>query len=126
MALSDRKRPNNLGLTVKRLLNYMGRHKILLFIVAILVVTSALANLLGTYMLGPIIDNYTSGEKYQDLWKIILLEGGIYLIGVLSTLGYSQIMARFAQKIIYEMRMDMFSHMETLPLKFFNGIYTPV
>ncbi len=121
MALSDRKRPNNLGLTVKRLLNYMGRHKILLFIVAILVVTSALANLLGTYMLGPIIDNYTSGEKYQDLWKIILLEGGIYLIGVLSTLGYSQIMARFAQKIIYEMRMDMFSHMETLPLKFFDS-----
>ena len=121
MAISlSRKRPNNLKGTIKKLLNYMGKHKFLLLIVAILVTLSALANLLGTYMLSPIIDNYT-GEKFNELYKPITLEIIIYSIGVLSTFGYTQIMARLAQKVIYELRHDAFSHMETLPLRYFDS-----
>ncbi len=114
------KRPDHIKDTIKRLLSYMGRHKILLFLVAILVTLSAAANLLGTYMFRPIIDHYTIDPKYQDLWKALALEIGIYSIGVLSTLGYSQIMVRLAQKIIFEMRKDIFQKMEQLPLSYFD------
>ena len=120
-AITSRKRPDNLKLTVKQLLNYLGKHKVLLLIVSILVTLSALANLLGTYMLSPIIDNYTTDENFDKLWQPITLEVIIYLIGVLSTFGYTQIMARLAQKMIKELRHDAFSHMETLPLKFFDS-----
>lgn len=120
-AITSRKRPDNLKLTIKQLLNYLGKHKVLLLIVSILVTLSALANLLGTYMLSPIIDNYTTDENFDKLWQPITLEIIIYLIGVLSTFGYTQIMARLAQKMIKELRHDAFSHMETLPLKFFDS-----
>ena len=54
------KKPNDLKKTLARLLSYMGRHKFLLGIVALLVTFSSLANLLGTYMLKPIINDYIS------------------------------------------------------------------
>ncbi|MDE7213272.1 MAG: ABC transporter ATP-binding protein/permease [Anaeroplasmataceae bacterium] len=114
------KRPNDLKKTIKRLLSYMGKHKFLMLLVAILVTLSAAANLLGTYMLRPIIDTYTKDPEYSKLWIVILIEVGIYGIGVLSTLGYSQIMIRLAQKIIFEMRRDIFKQMEQLPLSYFD------
>ncbi len=120
-AVGVRKRPDNLKKTVKQLLSYMGKHKLLLLIVAILVTTSGLANLLGTYMLGPIIDDYAEGTKYNSLWQAILIEVSIYGVGVLSTLGYTQTMIYLAQKIIFEMRNDMFIHMEKLPLSYFDS-----
>ena len=114
------KRPTDIKKTIKRLLIYMGRHKFLLLVITILVTLSALANLLGTYMLQPIIDNYTKEPKINELWIAITVEAAIYGTGVLSTLGYSQIMVYLAQKIIYEMRRDMFHTMEKLPLSYFD------
>ena len=114
------KRPTDIKKTIKRLLMYMGRHKFLLLVITILVTLSALANLLGTYMLQPIIDNYTKEPKINELWIAITVEAAIYGTGVLSTLGYSQIMVYLAQKIIYEMRRDMFHTMEKLPLSYFD------
>ncbi len=118
----SRKRPDNLKLTIKRLLSYMGRHKFLLLLIAILVTISAMANLLGTYMFKPIIDKYASpgSVHYNDLWQAILLEAGIYFCGALATLGYTQMMVYLAQKIIYEMRRDVFHKMEMLPLQYFD------
>ncbi|MDE6047198.1 MAG: hypothetical protein K2F56_01065, partial [Anaeroplasmataceae bacterium] len=114
------KRPDDLKKTIKRLLSYMGKHKFLMLLVAILVTLSAAANLLGTYMLRPIIDTYTKDPEYSKLLLVISIEIGIYSVGVLSTLGYSQIMVRLAQKIIYEMRRDIFKQMENLPLSYFD------
>lgn len=114
------KRPKDLRNTIKRLLLYMGKHKFLIFLVAILVTLSASANLLGTYMFKPIIDTYTKDPAFSRLWEAVAIEIGIYSIGVVSTLGYTQIMVRLAQKIIFEMRRDIFKQMEKLPLSFFD------
>ena len=114
------KRPKDLRNTIRRLLLYMGKHKFLIFLVAILVTLSASANLLGTYMFKPIIDTYTKDPAFSRLWEAVAIEIGIYSIGVVSTLGYTQIMVRLAQKIIFEMRRDIFKQMEKLPLSFFD------
>ena len=118
--MQARKRPVNLKATLKRFISYLGRHKLLMLLVGILVILSSGANLLGTYMFQPIIDNYTTAEGFPNLYKMIILEASIYTVGVFSTLGYSQIMARLAQRVILEMRTDMFSKMESLPLSYFD------
>lgn len=119
--MHSRKRPENLKKTLKRFLSYIGKHKFTLFIVGILAILSAFSNLLGTYNFQTLIDKYTRPEYYNEIWKMILLEVIIYSVGVISTLIYTQIMCRVAQKIIYEMRHDMFNRMESLPLSYFDS-----
>lgn len=119
--MHSRKRPENLKKTLKRFLSYIGKHKFTLFIVGILAILSAFSNLLGTYNFQTLIDKYTRPEYYDEIWKMILLEVIIYSVGVISTLIYTQIMCRVAQKIIYEMRHDMFNRMESLPLSYFDS-----
>ncbi|HIR14655.1 MAG TPA: ABC transporter ATP-binding protein [Candidatus Choladousia intestinavium] len=120
MAQISGKKPKNLRKTFKSLLSYMGRHKLLLLLVAVLVAISAGANLLGTYMLKPLINRYIVPGDVQGLVFGVLLTAAIYLAGVLSAYGYTQTMVRAAQKIIYDIRKDLFRVMQQLPLSYFD------
>ena len=113
------KRPKDLGFTLRTLLSYMGRHKSLLLIVAVLVTISACANLLGTYMIRPIVNNLAS-NNISDLIRGVIFTAAIYSAGVLSAFGYTQTMVRAAQKVLYDIRRDLFAHLQKLPLKFFD------
>ena len=117
--LSSRK-PKNLLYTAKRLLSYMGRHSISLILVALMVIISVFCNLLGTYMISPVINSLISGGGDEALMKGVAITAAIYAVGVLAALGYSQIMARSGQMIVKDIRKDLFSHMQTLPLGFFD------
>ncbi len=114
------KRPDNFWKTLRNLLHYMGNHRFLLLLVAILVAISALANLLGTYMLKPIVNEYIVPRDVQGLFFAVLVTAGIYGAGVLASFGYTQIMVVVAQKIIKEIREDLFHRMMTLPLRYFD------
>ncbi len=114
------KRPDNFWKTLCNLLHYMGNHRFLLLAVAILVAISALANLLGTYMLKPIVNEYIVPRDVQGLFFAVLVTAGIYGAGVLASFGYTQIMVVVAQRIIKEIREDLFHRMMTLPLRYFD------
>lgn len=113
------KRPKDLWFTLRTLFSYMGRHKFLLLIVAVLVTVSALANLFGTYMIRPVVNHLTSGD-IQPLISGVALTAVIFGLGVLSAYGYTQTMVRAAQKVLYDIRRDLFAHMQKLPLRFFD------
>ena len=113
------KRPENLGYTIKMLLAYMGRHKFMLLIVALLVTVSAAANLLGTYMIRPIINNLADGQ-ISSLIRGVAVTALIYVVGALSAYGYTQTMVKAAQQVLFDIRRDLFAHLQTLPLKFFD------
>ncbi len=115
------KKPKNLLYTVKRLLSYMGLHKFSLLSVAILVAVSVICNLLGTYMVRPVVNNLISDGGYSALVRGVAITAIIYVIGVVAAFGYTQIMARSAQKVVYDIRKDLFSHMQTLSLRFFDS-----
>lgn len=102
-----------------QLLHYMGNHKFEFLFVAILVTISGLANLIGTYMLRPII-NAAGDQKMDRLATLLITTIVIYVCGVIAAWGYTQIMARSAQQVTREIRHDLFKKMQDLPLKVFD------
>ena len=113
------KKPKDLGYTLRTLMSYMGRHRYLLLVVAVLVTVSALCNLLGTYMIRPVVNGLASGGL-DALFKGVALTACIYLAGALSAWGYTQTMVKAAQKVLFDIRRDLFAHLQTLPLRFFD------
>ena len=113
------KRPENLGYTVRTLLSYLGRHKLLLLAVGVLVSVSAVANLLGTYMIRPVVNTLAEGDL-AGLVSGVALAAAIFGTGVAAAFGYTQIMARAAQQVLRDIRRDLFAHLQTLPLRFFD------
>ena len=113
------KKPQDLWHTVRTLLAYMGRHKFLLLAVAVLVTISALSNLLGTYMIRPVVNTLTDGD-FHALVLGVAVTAAIYALGALCALGYTQTMVKAAQKVLYDIRRDLFAHLQTLPLRFFD------
>ncbi len=113
------KKPRDFGYTLRSLLSYLGRHKLLFLAVAVLVSISSLANLLGTYMIRPVVNDLTAGS-WSQLVQGVLITAVIYIIGVLTAYGYTQIMVKAAQKVLYDIRRDLFAHLQTLPLKYFD------
>ena len=114
------KRPENLKGTICKLLGYMGNHKFLFLLVALLTTVSASAGLYGTYMLKPIVNDYIVPGNMRGLFYAVLVMGAVYLAGVLSSFGYTQLMVMAAQKITAEIRKDLFCHIQKLPLKYFD------
>lgn len=114
------KRPQDLGHTLKVFFAYLGRHKFLLILVGILAAVSAAANLLGTYMIKPIVNLFIAQGDVSGLVFGVAVTAAIYGTGALSTLGYTQIMVRAAQKVLYDIRGDLYRHLQTLPLRFFD------
>ena len=115
------KRPKNTKKTLLHLLKYLGMHKWSFILVALLVFISAGANIMGTYLLKPVINKFIlPGDKAG----LLLAVGGMavmYICGALATLGYNQLMIRSAQKVVKEIRRDLFAHVQKLPLKYFDA-----
>ena len=117
---SAQARPANLAQTLRRLLSYMGHAKFSLLAVGVLASVAAIASLAGTYMVRPIVNGLATGGE-ELLAKQVIFTAAIYAAGVLSALGYSQIMVRAAQRVVSDIRRDLFAHIQMLPLGYFDG-----
>lgn len=114
------KRPKNTKKTLLRLLKYLGRHKISMAAVAFLVLISSGANILGTYLLKPVINRFIEPHDTKGLLTAVLLMALMYAAGALATLGYNKLMVLTAQKTVSEIRSDLFAHTQKLPLSYFD------
>ena len=114
-------RPKDSAKTMKRLLHYMGIYKWSVLLVGLLVCVSSLANLLGTYMLKPVINTYILPGDIPGLIRTIILMALMYGAGAFATLGYNQLMVITCQKIVGRIRRDLFEHTQKLPLSYFDA-----
>ena len=114
-------RPKDSAKTMKRLLHYMGIYKWSVLLVGLLVCISSLANLLGTYMLKPVINTYILPGDIPGLIRTIILMALMYGAGAFATLGYNQLMVITCQKIVGRIRRDLFEHTQKLPLSYFDA-----
>lgn len=115
------KRPKNTKKTLLQMLSYLGRHKKIMAAIAVLVAVSALANIYGTYLLKPVINTYVLQKDVPGLIRMILFMGVMYAVGALACFGYNQLMVRTSQTVVKEIRADLFSHVQKLPLKYFDA-----
>lgn len=114
------KRPQQTKSALSRLIQYLGDYKWTVMLVAILVVISSLANVFGTFMLKPIINDTIAMDDLEGLLRKLLILGTIYFCGASASLIYSQLMVRVSQRVIANIRRDLFEHMEKLSIRYFD------
>ena len=115
------KRPKDTKKTIRHLLVYLGMHKWSFLLVALLVLISAGANITGTYLLKPVINRFIVPGDLNGLVRAVAAMGVMYLCGALATLGYNRLMVKTSQKVIREIRSDLFAHVQKLPLRYFDA-----
>lgn len=112
--------------TIKRLLSYIGHYRPLLILVGIAILISSAVNAGAALFLQVLIDQYIapllleSAPDFSGLFRALTIMGMIYLIGILSALTYNLIMVRIAQGTLKRIRDDMFTHMQELPIRYFD------
>ena len=115
------RKPRNTGKTLARLMHYLGFHKWMLALVALLVLVSTGANITGTYLLKPVINRFILPGDVPGLIGALAGMAVMYAAGAGATFGYSQLMIHTAQKVVSEIRRDLFAHVQKLPLKYFDA-----
>ncbi len=119
-AMRTIEKPKNTRGALSRLINYMGDYRIAMIIVIVLTVANTLLSLAAPYLQGVAIDQFIIGNDREGLIRIIALIAGTYIIGGLASIGAGYIMADISQKSLKKLRKDLFEHMETLSLSFFD------
>ncbi|MCC2255247.1 ABC transporter ATP-binding protein/permease [Ruminococcus sp. CLA-AA-H200] len=115
------KRPENTKKALLELFRYMGYHKWLLLIVAVLVLISTGASVMGTYLLKPVINRFILPGDIRGLVYALLGMGIMYFCGASATFGYNRLMAKTSQKVVGDIRRDLFAHVQKLPLRYFDA-----
>jgi ATP-binding cassette subfamily B multidrug efflux pump len=106
--------------TVKRLLEYISRKRGKLIIIFVLVVLSAIFNVIGPYLIGKAIDDYIIPKNFKGLAVMLLFMAVVYFLGVITTWLQNYAMIGVAQDTVKNLRKDLFEKLQTLPLSFFD------
>lgn len=125
--------------TIKRLLKYIAKDKMMLIIVFFCVIFSSATAILGSYLLRPIVNNLATdlsavralvkdSADYKaclatgiaNLIKGLLVMAGVYLLSVVLTYTQARIMIGVSQRALYSLRKDLYSKIQILPIRFFD------
>lgn len=117
----------NPGKTLMRLLSYVWNYyRVECVFVAIGIAVSSLAAVAGNLFIKNLIDDYImpflseNNPSFAPLVRALLIMAGIYYIGTFATFLYARLMVNVTQGTLKRIRDDMFTHMERLPIKYFD------
>ncbi len=117
----------NTGLLLKRLTKFvMGRYALPVVIVLLCILGSSLATVKGTLFIQALIDDYImpmigiSSPDFGPLKNALLRLACIYIAGILCSWAYNQIMVRVSQGALHDIRVTLFTKMESLPIRYFD------
>lgn len=118
-------KPKDTKKTLKRLLRYMGQHPMMLIVGFLCVIASALASVGATYIMRPIINDITAAvaagqTDLPTLGKSVLSLLAVYVFAAACYFLQGNMMVRVAQRGTNALRRDLFNHMQTLPLTYFD------
>lgn len=125
----DFKKPKNAKRTFGRILEYMGKSKALLIVVFLTLILSTVCSIGASYCLKPILNNVETAIKagtfietgVPSLIKSLATLSALYVGAALFTFIQSKIMVKIAYKTTNIIRKDLFNHMQTLPLRYFDS-----
>ncbi len=124
--MGPRPKIKNARSTIKRLMSYIGNYKFRFIFVIICIIISAVAAVIGSMFIQTVIDDFvtpmlkTGSTDFSGLLFAIIRMGIIYSIGIFATLLYTRTMVSISQGVIKKVRDEMFAHMQTLPIKYFD------
>lgn len=121
------KMPKKKSHTVRRLLSYVGRgYLIRFFLVLVCILVSAVASVASSLFLKDLIDVYImpllamDNPVFTGLLHALLTMACLYVVGALCALAYNRLMVTISQGVQKKIRDDLFGHMQTLPIRYFD------
>lgn len=120
-------KPKNTKKTISRLLKYMGNYKYLWIFVFICVLISSATSVIGSYLIKPALNDYIIpliGKQNPDFSGFIkLLVGimGLFIVGVIASWTNSRLMLHISTNLLFKIRMELFTKLENLPIKFYDS-----
>ena len=112
---------------IKRLLSYLGtKQKILMAVVVLCIFLSSIATIFSSRFVGAVIDDHitpmlqSGSTDFGPFIAMLFKMAGVFLIGIIATFAQNRIMVVVAQSVLKEIRDEMFAHMQTLPIKYFD------
>lgn len=114
-------RPQNLRGTVAKLLKYLAGYKALLLVVALCLIVSSVTSIAASYLLKPILNDYIIPGDFPGLLKMLILQGGLFALAALCSYTYARIMVRISQRMVANLREDLFNKLQELPLSYFDA-----
>ena len=120
-------KPKNAKKTISRMMQYMGSYKYFWILVFVCVLLSSGASVLGSYMIKPALNDYIIpliGKQNPDLSGFLKLLVGvfcIFLVGVLASWINNRLMLHISTNLLFKVRVDLFSKLEKLPIKFYDS-----
>lgn len=99
---------------------YLSEERSLLVVIGLLIVVSILANLAGSYLLRPIINDYILPGNVRGLINMLIVLAAVYLSGVLAVYIQYRLLNVIGQRTVARIRVDLFRKMEILPVKYFD------
>ena len=120
-------KPKNAKKTISRLMQYMGSYKYFWILVFICVLLSSGASVLGSYMIKPALNDYIIpliGKQNPDFSGFLKLLVGVFclfLVGVLASWINNRLMLHISTNLLFRVRVDLFSKLEKLPIKFYDS-----
>lgn len=106
--------------TLRRLLKYLAKYPYQLTFIVVLVIISGFVNVFGIYQIHFLIDEYLLTNEISAMTIPLIKLGIMFLIGASSAAIYNPLMVQLSQKIISEIRNELFAHMEYLPVSYFD------
>lgn len=101
-------------------MTYLSEERSLLVVIGLLIVVSILANLAGSYLLRPIINDYILPGNVRGLINMLIVLAAVYLSGVLAVYIQYRLLNVIGQRTVARIRVDLFRKMEILPVKYFD------
>ena len=113
-------KPKHLRETIGKLMGYLGRYKLHLCVVAVLLVVSSVCSVAGSFLIKPLINDYILPGNFPGLAKMLCLMAAVYVAGAACSYGYARIMVHVSQNTVARIRQELFEKMQRLPLKYFD------
>ncbi len=126
---NDFRKPKNAKQTFTRILQYMGKNKLFLLVVFVMLILSTVCNIAASYCLKPILNDIAASikagtfmdEGIKTLVKNLIKLSLLYVGASVFSFAQSKIMVTLAYKTTNLIRKDLFDHMQTLPLRYFDS-----
>ena len=119
-------KPQNLKATVSRLMGYVGRYRLRLLLVLLCILGNTIASVTASTFIKTLIDDYITpmiieaSPSFSGLLTQLVYMACIYVTGMVCGFLYNRLMVVVAQGVLKNVRDDMFAHMQTLPIRYFD------